>query len=100
MKSVAIALASLLRSEGASNEEILSFLTNTHKVAATTSSSRAVGLTARIIAYSKSQRGRVWHLGSCSSALGVDRNSVSAALTPLCKNGTIVRTGHGEYRSG
>ncbi len=66
----------------------------------TSPNASTAGLTDRIVSYSKSQRGNVWTLQGATLALGVNRNNISAALTSLCKEGAVSRTGRGEYRHG
>ena len=56
------------------------------------------GLEDRMRAYAVSRNGNVWSLSSLAAHLpGTNRNYISSILTGWVKNGTVNRTGRGEY---
>ena len=56
-------------------------------------------LKTRILAFANNRKGHEWSLAQCAMNLGADPNNVSAQITPLYKDGSLVRIGRGKYRT-
>ena len=52
----------------------------------------------QVMQFATKRKGNVWQLQACARMLNADPNLISPQLTRLCRDGSLERTGRGEYR--